>query len=213
MGPPRRRSPPLLCPAAGGAPTTRTGTEGGRRWVRSGGGVWVWSPPTPRSRLLPADLDSQVSSAGLSTILRPRQPRSYFQSVSVTTVTLPDGVSAARSHAVREGWGGPELTEPRDGGKVGSEGWVRAGLKDHRAVGSPYGWVGGDPPAPLLPCAGCPPAAQCPRAPSMASGPSRDGALSSGQQCHVTPDPNPPSVHLKPFPCPVSGTRSLSSCS
>jgi len=43
----------------------------------------------------PADLDSQVSSAGLGTILRPDEPasRSYFQSVSVTKVTLPDGVS------------------------------------------------------------------------------------------------------------------------
>lgn len=32
---------------------------------------------------------------GLGTILRPHepQPRSYFQSVSVTKVTLPDGVS------------------------------------------------------------------------------------------------------------------------
>ncbi|POI20121.1 hypothetical protein CIB84_016132 [Bambusicola thoracicus] len=44
---------------------------------------------------LPAvgEVEPEVSSAGLGTILRPRQPRSYFQSVSVTTVTLPDGDS------------------------------------------------------------------------------------------------------------------------
>lgn len=71
-----------------------------------GWGLGLTPPPTALSQLLPADLDSQVSSAGLGTILRPRQPRSYFQSVSVTTVTLPDGVSAARSRAVWEGWEG-----------------------------------------------------------------------------------------------------------
>ncbi|XP_009707879.1 PREDICTED: HCLS1-associated protein X-1, partial [Cariama cristata] len=40
-------------------------------------------------------LDSQVSSAGLGTILRADEPKShsYFQSVSITKVTLPDGVS------------------------------------------------------------------------------------------------------------------------
>lgn len=50
--------------------------------------------PSP-SHISPADLDSQVSSAGLGTILRPDEPKShsYFQSVSVTKVTLPDGVS------------------------------------------------------------------------------------------------------------------------
>lgn len=44
---------------------------------------------------LPPDLDSEVSSVGLGTILRPNKPKShsYFQSVSVTKVTLPDGVS------------------------------------------------------------------------------------------------------------------------
>lgn len=47
------------------------------------------------SFISPADLDSQVSSTGLGTILRPNEPKShsYFQSVSVTKVTLPDGVS------------------------------------------------------------------------------------------------------------------------
>lgn len=58
-----------------------------------GSGLGAPSPRSPRGR--PADLDSQVSSAGLGTILRPDepQPRSYFKSVSVTKVTLPDGVS------------------------------------------------------------------------------------------------------------------------
>ncbi|XP_062367538.1 HCLS1-associated protein X-1 isoform X2 [Cinclus cinclus] len=44
------------------------------------------------------DLDSQVSSVGLGTILRPNEPKShsYFQSVSVTKVTLPDGAVEER---------------------------------------------------------------------------------------------------------------------
>ncbi|XP_067395338.1 HCLS1-associated protein X-1 isoform X3 [Emydura macquarii macquarii] len=44
------------------------------------------------------DLDSQVSSEGLETILRPGEPRarSYFQSVSVTTVMGPDGTMEER---------------------------------------------------------------------------------------------------------------------
>ncbi|XP_019382267.1 PREDICTED: HCLS1-associated protein X-1 isoform X2 [Gavialis gangeticus] len=53
--------------------------------------------------LLPAlkedrDLDSQVSSAGLETILRPSEPKSHscFQSVSITTVTRPDGTVEER---------------------------------------------------------------------------------------------------------------------
>uniref|UniRef100_A0A8B9ZXU4 Uncharacterized protein n=1 Tax=Anas zonorhyncha TaxID=75864 RepID=A0A8B9ZXU4_9AVES len=57
----------------------------------------------------PRNLDSEVSSAGLGTILRPHepQPRSYFQSVSVTKVTLPDGAVEERrtvqdSHGRRE---------------------------------------------------------------------------------------------------------------
>lgn len=57
---------------------------------------------------LPPDLDSQVSSEGLETILRPNEPKShsYFQSVSVTKVTLPDGVSVpARAAGLWETWG------------------------------------------------------------------------------------------------------------
>ena len=61
------------------------------------------------SRISPTDLDSQVSSAGLGTILRPDEPkcRSYFQSVSVTKVTLPDGVSVpcGCSHGSWVTWG------------------------------------------------------------------------------------------------------------
>lgn len=63
-------------------------------------------PPAPGQKE-DGDLDSHVSSAGLGTILRPQQPRSYFQSVSVTTVTLPDGAVEERrtvqdSHGHRE---------------------------------------------------------------------------------------------------------------
>uniref|UniRef100_A0A8C3CJV7 HCLS1 associated protein X-1 n=1 Tax=Cairina moschata TaxID=8855 RepID=A0A8C3CJV7_CAIMO len=67
------------------------------------------APPAPPERREDQDLDSQVSSAGLGTILRPHepQPRSYFQSVSVTKVTLPDGAVEERrtvqdSHGRRE---------------------------------------------------------------------------------------------------------------
>lgn len=61
---------------------------------------------------LPLDLDSKVSSGGLETILRPNEPtsHSYFQSVSVTKVTLPDGVSVPAGAERTErrcprGWG------------------------------------------------------------------------------------------------------------
>ncbi|XP_052653737.1 HCLS1-associated protein X-1 isoform X1 [Harpia harpyja] len=54
--------------------------------------------PAPPSLKEDQDLDSQVSSTGLGTILRPNEPKShsYFQSVSVTKVTLPDGVVEER---------------------------------------------------------------------------------------------------------------------
>ncbi|XP_073179738.1 HCLS1-associated protein X-1 isoform X1 [Lepidochelys kempii] len=50
------------------------------------------APPSARED---KDLDSRVSSEGLETVLRPGEPKahSYFQSVSVTTVTGPDGRS------------------------------------------------------------------------------------------------------------------------
>ncbi|XP_058716777.1 HCLS1-associated protein X-1 isoform X1 [Poecile atricapillus] len=60
------------------------------------------------------DLDSQVSSAGLGTILRPNEPKShsYFQSVSVTKVTLPDG--AVEEHrTVQDSQGRRETTVTR----------------------------------------------------------------------------------------------------
>ena len=75
------------------------------------------------SHVSPTDLDSQVSSAGLGTILRPDEPkcRSYFQSVSVTKVTLPDGVSVpcGCSHGSWVTWG----HRPRR--KEQSPGWWR----------------------------------------------------------------------------------------
>uniref|UniRef100_A0A8C3UYQ5 HCLS1 associated protein X-1 n=1 Tax=Catharus ustulatus TaxID=91951 RepID=A0A8C3UYQ5_CATUS len=63
---------------------------------------------------LPPDLDSQVSSAGLETILRPNEPKShsYFQSVSVTTVTLPDGAVEER-RTVQDSQGRRETTVTR----------------------------------------------------------------------------------------------------
>uniref|UniRef100_A0A8B9NLT6 HCLS1-associated protein X-1 n=1 Tax=Accipiter nisus TaxID=211598 RepID=A0A8B9NLT6_9AVES len=60
------------------------------------------------------DLDSQVSSTGLGTILRPNEPKShsYFQSVSVTKVTLPDGVVEER-RTVQDSQGRQETTVTR----------------------------------------------------------------------------------------------------
>ncbi|XP_063276387.1 HCLS1-associated protein X-1 isoform X2 [Prinia subflava] len=60
------------------------------------------------------DLDSQVSSGGLGTILRPSEPksRSYFQSVSVTKVTLPDGAIEER-RTVQDSQGRQETTVTR----------------------------------------------------------------------------------------------------
>ncbi|XP_040474750.1 LOW QUALITY PROTEIN: HCLS1-associated protein X-1 [Falco naumanni] len=60
------------------------------------------------------DLDSHVSSAGLGTILRPDEPksRSYFQSVSVTKVTLPDGAVEER-RTVQDSQGRRETTVTR----------------------------------------------------------------------------------------------------
>uniref|UniRef100_A0A8C0F4J3 Uncharacterized protein n=1 Tax=Bubo bubo TaxID=30461 RepID=A0A8C0F4J3_BUBBB len=71
-------------------------------WLSQEGGSQQLSGHVPTllspSHVSPADLDSQVSSAGLGTILRPDEPksRSYFQSVSVTKVTLPDGAVEER---------------------------------------------------------------------------------------------------------------------
>uniref|UniRef100_A0A8B9PFL1 Uncharacterized protein n=1 Tax=Apteryx owenii TaxID=8824 RepID=A0A8B9PFL1_APTOW len=96
--------------------------------------------PLSRARVFHADLDSQVSSAGLGTILQPDEPkpRSYFQSVSITKVTLPDGVTAAPpvgpSVCVRAPSGAAgEPRSPRRDGFRGADGcrarppWPRAG--------------------------------------------------------------------------------------
>ncbi|XP_050786777.1 HCLS1-associated protein X-1 isoform X2 [Gopherus flavomarginatus] len=69
-------------------------------------GMRPWRPfaglgemhPAPPSAREDKDLDSRVSSEGLETVLRPGEPKahSYFQSVSVTTVTGPDGTVEER---------------------------------------------------------------------------------------------------------------------
>ncbi|XP_074989570.1 HCLS1-associated protein X-1 isoform X1 [Calonectris borealis] len=70
--------------------------------------------PAPPGRKEDQDLDFQVSSAGLGTILRPDEPksRSYFQSVSVTKVTLPDGAVEER-RTVQDSQGRRETTVTR----------------------------------------------------------------------------------------------------
>ncbi|XP_054148754.1 HCLS1-associated protein X-1 [Melozone crissalis] len=72
------------------------------------------APRAPPALKEDQDLDSQVSSAGLGTILRPDEPRShsYFQSVSVTTVTLPDGGVEER-RTVQDSQGRRETTVTR----------------------------------------------------------------------------------------------------
>ncbi|KAM4664193.1 HCLS1-associated protein X-1 isoform 2-T2 [Discoglossus pictus] len=57
------------------------------------------------------DLDSEVSSQGLDTILSPAAPRSssFFQSVSVSRVTRPDGTVEER-RTVRDGQGNTSTT-------------------------------------------------------------------------------------------------------
>ncbi|XP_042641007.1 HCLS1-associated protein X-1 [Tyto alba] len=84
--------------------------------------AWPWRPfpgledarPAPPGLKEDQDLDSQVSSAGLGTILRPEEPksRSYFQSVSVTKVTLPDGAVEER-RTVQDSQGRRETTVTR----------------------------------------------------------------------------------------------------
>ncbi|KAK2540108.1 hypothetical protein Q9966_004680 [Columba livia] len=70
--------------------------------------------PVPPAFKEDQDLDSQVSSAGLGTILRPNEPesRSYFKSVSVTKVTLPDGAVEER-RTVQDSQGHRETTVTR----------------------------------------------------------------------------------------------------
>ncbi|XP_027487097.1 HCLS1-associated protein X-1 [Corapipo altera] len=70
--------------------------------------------PAPPGLKEDQDLDSQVFSAGLGTILRPEEPksRSYFQSVSVTKVTLPDGAVEER-RTVQDSQGRRETTVTR----------------------------------------------------------------------------------------------------
>ncbi|XP_064331031.1 HCLS1-associated protein X-1 isoform X1 [Phalacrocorax carbo] len=70
--------------------------------------------PPPPGLKEDQDLDSQVSSAGLGTILRPDEPKShsYFQSVSITKVTLPDGAVEER-RTVQDSQGCWETTVTR----------------------------------------------------------------------------------------------------
>uniref|UniRef100_A0A663EIN3 HCLS1 associated protein X-1 n=1 Tax=Aquila chrysaetos chrysaetos TaxID=223781 RepID=A0A663EIN3_AQUCH len=70
--------------------------------------------PAPPSLKEDQDLDSQVFSTGLGTILRPNEPKShsYFQSISVTKVTLPDGV-VEEHRTVQDSQGRRETTVTR----------------------------------------------------------------------------------------------------
>ncbi|XP_059499035.1 LOW QUALITY PROTEIN: HCLS1-associated protein X-1 [Stegostoma tigrinum] len=64
------------------------------------------------------DLDSRVNSEGLDKILKPSEPqtRSYFKSVSVSKVVLPDG-SVEERRVTRDGEGNEETTVTRAQGE------------------------------------------------------------------------------------------------
>uniref|UniRef100_A0A8C0G7P0 HCLS1 associated protein X-1 n=1 Tax=Chelonoidis abingdonii TaxID=106734 RepID=A0A8C0G7P0_CHEAB len=74
----------------------------------------VSEPPGSCISILCTDLDSRVSSEGLETVLRPGEPKahSYFQSVSVTTVTGPDG-TVEESRTVQDSQGRRETVVTR----------------------------------------------------------------------------------------------------
>uniref|UniRef100_A0A8V5GXX5 Uncharacterized protein n=1 Tax=Melopsittacus undulatus TaxID=13146 RepID=A0A8V5GXX5_MELUD len=81
-----------------------------------------WLPcPSPQPHVCPsADLDSEVSAAGLGPVLRGelrdhRDHHRYFQSVSVTRVTLPDGAVEER-RTVQDSHGRRETTVTRHRG-------------------------------------------------------------------------------------------------
>ncbi|GCC40980.1 hypothetical protein chiPu_0024790, partial [Chiloscyllium punctatum] len=65
-----------------------------------------------------ADLDSRVNSEGLDKILKPSEPRtgSYFKSVSVSKVVLPDG-NVEERRVTRDAEGNEETTVTRAQGK------------------------------------------------------------------------------------------------
>ncbi|KAM6112600.1 HCLS1-associated protein X-1-like [Phoenicopterus ruber ruber] len=123
---PRRPSPPLPGPGPGEGGAGRPLRDSMLKQPDGPAGASdparPWSPfpgledarPAPPGLKEDRDLDSQVSSAGLGTILRPDEPRSrsYFQSVSVTKVTLPDGAVEER-RTVQDSQGRRETTVTR----------------------------------------------------------------------------------------------------
>ncbi|XP_051497062.1 HCLS1-associated protein X-1 [Apus apus] len=119
-GPPQPFEPPAL-PGPGAGGTGRPLRDSMLKQP-DGDPARPWRPflgledarPDPPGLKEDQDLDSQVSSAGLGTILRPEEPksRSYFQSVSVTKVTLPDGAVEER-RTVQDSQGRRETTVTR----------------------------------------------------------------------------------------------------
>uniref|UniRef100_A0A8C5TUJ0 HCLS1 associated protein X-1 n=1 Tax=Malurus cyaneus samueli TaxID=2593467 RepID=A0A8C5TUJ0_9PASS len=107
-----------LCLAAGRC-SPGSWPQGRPRWVLGVGAgaslpsLLLWAVATISH--LPPDLDSQVSSVGLGTILRPDEPKShsYFKSISVTKVTLPDGAVEER-RTVQDSQGHRETTVTRE---------------------------------------------------------------------------------------------------
>ncbi|CAJ1083342.1 HCLS1-associated protein X-1 [Xyrichtys novacula] len=85
--------------------------------------IWKRGPQTAPEdeRKEDRDLDSAVSSRGLDQVLTPPagqapdQPRTFFQSVTVTKVVKPDGTVEER-RTVRDGQGNEETTVTRSGG-------------------------------------------------------------------------------------------------
>ncbi|OCT69506.1 hypothetical protein XELAEV_18040817mg [Xenopus laevis] len=103
---PRDQPPQSQSPSSQAPPRLPRTTPWGRyRW--DDGEVGISQGDTKQDR----DLDSEVSSRGLDTILRPAEPRSssFFQSVSVSKIVRPDGTIEER-RTVRDGQGNSSTT-------------------------------------------------------------------------------------------------------
>uniref|UniRef100_A0A8B9SWN2 HCLS1-associated protein X-1 n=1 Tax=Anas platyrhynchos TaxID=8839 RepID=A0A8B9SWN2_ANAPL len=127
-------------PPAAAAPRCAGRTEVGAGGASCMGGSGPGAP-SPRSPCgPPADLDSEVSSVGLGTILRPHepQPRSFFQSVSVTKVTLPDGAVEER-RTVQDSHGRRETTVTL---RRGSQAFVSTTTEDGQSKDDPSAVLG-----------------------------------------------------------------------
>ncbi|XP_069074210.1 HCLS1-associated protein X-1 [Pleurodeles waltl] len=117
---PPKSSEGFLCPEAKDIPGFRS-PERRTPWRPFGRIEDFWKAPPLTGKdvaLEDQDLDSQVSSEGLDTVLRPSKPetKSYFKSVSVTKVMGPDG-TIEEHRTVKDSHGTVETTVTRRKGE------------------------------------------------------------------------------------------------